>query len=728
LELLPVLTNTPPVDLPLPKPKWLIVVATDNARGASGTLWARLEAITKTRHDVLVVVVDSHEPDGDITAYAAVVGRTGFRYVSLPCSSVISEGFNLPRAYNVGASVFTDPPFLLFLHDDVDLPDDPQGGWLDRLGDALMTTGVGIAVPTLTGDCGNPVQGMALPGELEWVETTEFISPSCIAITRHNLRNAQGWCEGFSGYEWAQVYLQYIVASIGLSTVVVPPLDERNTFHHLGGGTYDRMAQDEAMTANGKLYAEKSGARWEYKMRPDRPRIAPDRWEDYGRDSEGRFTEDSLCFAVDSESGVKTALALISTESSYLDVVVVDTAPCKAHFDALRTTPEQDVFVDEYRNPRYFAAWDTDPVRQAIGSAASENVKVYDLRTGHALPVKPVEGKRLRIGAHYDLAARLTELHCGMVRDIGIGDTFMLTPALRAFKKAYPNCRTVVTHCWEAGEVLRHLPFLDEVNIAKTGDFHPLELFNAGEGSGSEGTIRQMFFNLGVGPASGSLDDPEWENIDRRLSYTFLPGEKAEAERVLTEGFPELPAAPVVIGIQLHGGWRSKSWSYTAAFVPRLLEEGYYVVLFGTEADRTPIVEPHERVMRLPKMSIREAVAVISLLDVMVTFDSGLGYAASAVGCAVVSLWGPHNPASLLMDTGAPNQVALRKMTPQMCHDKHGFSCRSGPTSKQTGGSSCPLRGEGEVGGDCIDAISPCNVLDEVLLIPKWGRSLRGRY
>lgn len=714
-----------PPELPLLKPSWLIVIATDNARGASGTLWARLEAMTRARRDVRVAVVDSHEPDGDLTAYAAVIGRTGFRYVSLPSSpALVENGFNLPRAYNVGASVFSEAPLLLFLHDDCDLPDDSAGGWLDKLRAALMTPGVGLAVPTITGDCGNPVQGMALLGELPWVETVEFISPACVAMTRHGLRNVQGWDESFTGYEWSQVHLQWKVASLGLSTVVVPAADKRLMLHHFGGGTYDRTAQDAAMAANGKRYAEKSGARWEYKMRPDRPRIAPDRWGDHERDSAGLLTEDSLCFVVDSEKGVVEALALRRTNPAYLDVVIVDTAPCKAHFDLVQGGGEEDVFADASRLPRYFAAWDTDPVRQAVGSAASESVKVYDLRAGHALPVKAVEGKRLRIGAHYDLAERLERIEIGMVRDVGIGDSLMLGPAIRAFKKAYPNCRTVVTHCWEAGEILRHLPFLDEVNIAKPDDFHPLELFNGGEGSGSEGTISAMYQNLGM------EDDGS-----HRLEYHVQPAERERAIELLREWAGEdAPkfgdyllaegVKPWLLGIQVNGGWESKLWKNAPTLIDQAVEDGWWVLVFGNEGDRALPISQHRRVLTVKGTTIREAVALIACLDVFVGMDSGLTFAASAVQTAFCALYGPHDPKGLIMDTAPVNGIAVRVRTPQMCYQEFGASCRVG--DQQTGGSKCPLEGDNKY--LCLSEISPCSVMDHVLELPMWDKSLGERW
>ena len=727
-------------DQPITNPKWHIVIPTKNGDGTAEGLWEVLADLVRFRRDVVVSVVDSHDEDTDYTAYAAVVGRLGFRYVHLPCNdAVVGMTFNWPLACSGGASL-SSAPYLLFLHDDVTPPPSLEGEWLDALSAALDTIGVGLAVPTLSGDCGNPVQGLDLPADIPFVDTAEFISGAALAVKRETLATRPLDTE-MGGYEWAQVLLQWQLAADGLKTVVVPAA----AMHHEGGGTYDRKKQDAAMVQNGDLYCRKAGnQKHEHNARPSHPRIAPKIHNLHGA---AYIPTASLCFIVDGDAAIDAALRRVGC-LEYTDVLVVDTSPSAGHAGRITQAAEDNIQRMSRLRPsclRYLPAWDDDPVRQAIGSAYCEDVTVYDLRSGHAIPPVPFTGRRLRIGAHYDLPSRLEWLEVGLAKSVGLGDTMMLTPALHAFRAAFPRCKVRVHHCWDAGLALSGNPDIDEIRIVKPGESLPLEMFNAGEGAGSEGTVRQMFVNLGVAPpqsiaastfqTAGSpaslSDDAAWEKVDRRLRYHFLPGERETASILLSnwagDNGPELLTDPkaVVVAIQLHGGWQSKRWANVETLIRQVTESGFYALVVGNDEERMLPLPEIDRVIRMKGATIREMIAVLHLCDVAVGFDSGFIYSAAATkfdgpqgrvekpGTPTVSLWGPHNPHGLLADTQPVNAVMLRVLTPKICKETHGTNCR-----ETSGGSKCPLRTG--PGGDCFDAITPCSVYDEVVLAPKW--------
>lgn len=714
-------------------PAWGVVIVTRGGEGAAEGLLERLDELLGARRDVRLCVVDtSPEPDEDTPLLQLLPSALPDQvlYHWLPADA---ETFNWAHSANMGLRLLSQgpvsaPSYVLFIHDDVLPPKGGAGAFLGLLGAALDASGVGLAVPSLSGDCGCPPQGLELPSDIPCLDVCEFVSSCALAVKMstagHIAQDYALFDEELSGYDWHGPLLMARLAGIWLRTVLVPGA----RLAHIGGGTYDREAVDDKMRLNGSKFAEKSKCGWEYGLRPDRPRIHA---KDAAAGSDAAEISESLCFVIDSNAGAeKVRLCFAAQDTSVKECVVVDTDPSASRFDLTGQSA-----LPYSAQARYFAAWDTDPLRQAIGSAATGSVRCIDLRDGHSLPPADFSGKRLRIGAHYDLPSRMKTLEVGMWEGVGLGDTLMLTPALREFKRQYPKVKVRVHHCWEAATVYQGNPDVDEVIISRDV-LPPLTMFNAGLGAGAEWTIRRMFRNLGVAPEGVTEEtaDLKWGSLDRSLRYEFLPGEQALAASHLLLGFKaRLPRKPKLAGLQMHGGWKTKNWAYSEMFVARLLEEGYQVVLFGTEPKRTPIIASHPDVFTLNGLSIRQAIAVISLLDVMVTFDSGLGYAASAVGTPCVSLWGPHNPRGLMLDTGksgvatgSPNQTALRVLTPDMCQAKHGFSCRSG--DQQTGGQYCPLRGVTETGADCLDGISTCNVLDEVIILPKWGVALTERY
>jgi ADP-heptose:LPS heptosyltransferase len=128
---------------------------------------------------------------------------------------------------------------------------------------------------------------------------------------------------------------------------------------------------------------------------------------------------------------------------------------------------------------------------------------------------------------------------------------------------------------------------------------------------------------------------------------------------------------PVRVGVHPGGKWSVKRWPAEkfAALVGRLHDErGAQVVLFtgpgeeGTTAWVARVVGAKAAV--LPAMGVREAAAVIAVLDAMVACDGGVMHVAAAVGTPTVGIfgsseadvwfpygqWGPYRAARIDVD------------------------------------------------------------------------------
>src|SRR5690349_9283606 len=65
-------------------------------------------------------------------------------------------------------------------------------------------------------------------------------------------------------------------------------------------------------------------------------------------------------------------------------------------------------------------------------------------------------------------------------RDKGLGDVLMCTPALRAIKQANRNCKVI---CYtDMPDLVRGLPYIDEVHASDQRPAHALDLGYEGEG------------------------------------------------------------------------------------------------------------------------------------------------------------------------------------------------------------------------------------------------------
>ena len=591
-------------------------------------------------------------------------------------STEISPRFSWPDAVN--AATLSRFPYTVYLHDDVTIP--TGSAWLCALTLALRASDVGMAVPLIQGDCRAPAQSWTPASaslDIPYFPTFEPISGCCLA-TRTNLISG-GWTEDMDGYEWHATDHQHVVAKMGLYTVVVPSV----VVKHATGSRYPMADIRHLSGINLKEFCSRHGFREEFQMRPSEVRAWPKQVARHGT---------SFCFVVNSVSGVVKAREYFDHAAQ---LCLVDVSASTDIYRAWNAGSVPDGSIRLYQ-----PAWDSDPVRQVISMGGAPDVIVRDFRDGSAIPAPEWHGKRVRIGDAYDLMDRVTELHVGMAMHYAIGDTLMMTPGFHAIKQRWPHVKIIVHHGWNAGDLLLHNPDVDIVErLDRTGAMMPSVATDLNPKNGTEGGIRATYNMMGLEDVS-----------DRRIRMYILPEEYALARDLLIEWHSDaVRGAEKIAGVQLHGQWRTKQWMHCVNMIARLLDDGWWVVAMGSIPDRMPEIPDHPRLIRSrPVKSLRVMAAQIGLLDLLIGYDSGPVWAATAFGTPTIALFGPQDPRGYVADTEAPNLVCIRKRTPAMCKSEFGKSCR-----EKTGGESCPLR-DNAPGGLCLDDISVDDVLEVV--------------
>lgn len=643
---------------------WGIVVAARGLTAANAGLWHALEALMAGR-SVALCVVD--------TGVSTALRRRVRAMAASTWLGMDAAEFSWPQAARAAVGTLRADRLLL-LHDDVALP--PGSDWLSAMAACLAMPGVGVVAPRLVGDCPNPEQAACAP--LPYWHTSEFISSAAYAM------RAALWPDlapplAMDGYDFWGPSAQKAAIARGLTTVICGGA----TVGHAGGQTYtDVAARAAGYRRNVEAYGATHGVWPEYGMRPSEVRLAPP-------------VGASLAAVVAGEMGAFLAEACPEDER-----VVVDTAPCAANLRALERAGA----------PFRYAPWvGGDAGTQALGQCGGRRARLIDYRQS---PPRVAAGNRVRAGASYDLLARMREWHLGFVYGVGMGDMLMFTPAMAAFRRRWPEV-PIIAHVRASMRALyEHNPDVARVVAHDGASTLPMCVTHLGAVTGWEGTIRSAFGFLDVAGDDG----------DRRLRYFTRESELAGmAARLAAAG---VTGDRPLYTVQTHGGWRSKFWTHAPAFVSALLATGADVVTVGSEAGRAPALAAHPRLRRWDgDLDLAAMFALLVLADGHVGMDSGPSFGAVAVGCPLVALMGPHDPRFLVGDTGAPNVVCIRRHTPAMCHATHGRSCRSG--EGVTGGSYCPLR-QGP-GGDCLDAITPADVLTELQALPRWATAMHAR-
>jgi ADP-heptose:LPS heptosyltransferase len=300
--------------------------------------------------------------------------------------------------------------------------------------------------------------------------------------------------------------------------------------------------------------------------------------------------------------------------------------------------------------------------------------------------------RRFALGTEYAVPEQGHTIGFAAYSGMGLGDHFFAMRGFRALKEAFPAMK--VRWCcdrWIAGPMSRCLD-IDDVEVVNWSGCQPdyIDMNRVTSFTGNSAEKFCAYFGI------------EYKGQPAR--YEVRSEEMEEAQAALVDGGWQ-PGGPPLIGVQGKGGWLQKRWWHSATFARQARQRGYQVWMMDQEIPR----------FRLPGMvSLRRGapetfIAALSLLDVLVGFDSGPVHAASALGVPVIALYGPQEPGKYLFEGAVHNAVAIRSRDPWR-------DCGEANCMAAHGGVMCPLRGDAP-GGDCMDEVTPTEVwryVDEV--------------
>ncbi|MEO8436609.1 MAG: lipopolysaccharide heptosyltransferase II [Pyrinomonadaceae bacterium] len=280
-----------------------------------------------------------------------------------------------------------------------------------------------------------------------------------------------------------------------------------------------------------------------------------------------------------------------------------------------------------------------------------------------------------------------------------VGDTVMTLPALRELRRLLPNAHiTVVTRAGTAG-LLSDVDFIDalmldessgllavgsQIRKWKQGNFDLAVLFPNSFQAALIPFLARVPSRLGYEAdrrgflLTHRLPQPEWRNSRHETFYylnivsaldQLINGASQIIERVpdtsiqvsterldaasdalrkmgIRDGHPIVALCPGSINS------RAKRWPAEryAALADRLIEElDADVLLIGSAAEHDVSVEVAARMRRQPIIAtgatdLSGAVAMLSLVDLLITNDTGPAHIASALGRPTLVIFGPTNP------------------------------------------------------------------------------------
>jgi heptosyltransferase-2 len=279
-----------------------------------------------------------------------------------------------------------------------------------------------------------------------------------------------------------------------------------------------------------------------------------------------------------------------------------------------------------------------------------------------------------------------------------VGDSVMTVPALRALRRVLPDARITLVVRPSAKGIFADVDFVDEILVYKRANafsvvgqvrewrrrkFDLAVLFQNAFEAALIPFLAGVPLRLGYATESRQallthpLALPEWRSTRHEVFYylylvtaleQLLSGasticesdpdaslqisaeRRAEAEDLLRaygvrEGEPIVALCPGSINS------RAKRWPAEAyaALADRLLDSQRQVVLIGSADEIDVTHEVTKRMQQSPivltgKTSLDQITAVLSLVDLVVTNDTGPAHIAAALGRPTLVIFGPTNP------------------------------------------------------------------------------------
>lgn len=285
-----------------------------------------------------------------------------------------------------------------------------------------------------------------------------------------------------------------------------------------------------------------------------------------------------------------------------------------------------------------------------------------------------------------------------------IGDTLLVTPALRAIATAYPKAKVTVLAHPKRGEILRHLPFIAKVGgISKSrapwlGRFGE-KSFDIGFVFGFDAALvryglrvcrRVVAFRQGIADIDARLDPavdvPAFQSAHSvlqllqlpaalgiapaglRLSYKVADDEAAAARRRLSSS--SVAAANPLIGLQVASfptkAYRDWPVEHFASLCERIIARrpnAGFLIFGGTEErQRTAWLAGKLSacsVLLAGRLSLRETAAMMSLTDLYIGVDTGPTHMMSCFDIPMVALYHGFSRSELIAPLQHPCLYAI---------------------------------------------------------------------
>ncbi len=302
-----------------------------------------------------------------------------------------------------------------------------------------------------------------------------------------------------------------------------------------------------------------------------------------------------------------------------------------------------------------------------------------------------------------------------------VGDAVMTVPALRELRRLLPRAHvTLATRPWaqgifdgadfiddllvidEGGKPIRK--FIRQVRQWRAGRFDlavllpnamapalvataarvPFRLGYATQGRGEflthpldapawRSSRHEVFYYLNIvaglerALASATENDPQFDSEREPQFALAIPDERQSQARALLEGRGVDPSRTLVAFCPGSTNSRAKRWPAErfAALADRLIEEaGATVLLVGAREEIDVSREVVAAMRRKPvvltgETTLAETTAVLSIVNLLVTNDTGPAHLASALGRPVLVIFGPTNP--LTTRPFAPSAEIVRR-------------------------------------------------------------------
>jgi ADP-heptose:LPS heptosyltransferase len=220
----------------------------------------------------------------------------------------------------------------------------------------------------------------------------------------------------------------------------------------------------------------------------------------------------------------------------------------------------------------------------------------------------------------------------------GIGDTLLLTPAIRSLKQQYPDCKIYVYYQHKLHmEVLLHNKYVDRLQYwgALTRFFNYILLR-----FGFREMIQPVYGSLVPGlayraHASEIVGEMLGVKIDSVRPDCFLTMKEETEAKKMVEGYPNPVSIQVTPKSSSNKRWTTENWERLVLNNPQ-----YTFLQLGSSNDEFI----QGAIDMRGKTSLRQAFGIVKESKAFVGVESVLGHAAAAFQTPAVVLFGPTTP------------------------------------------------------------------------------------